>query len=710
MYNRRRNFNLRDDTTIFETMRMYQNLNGLFNPFHERLTKLFDFTVAELQWDKAVREALRAERRPANSYNLIRTILNVIFSVERDNRKKAKVSPRTGGDNQLAQVINHTLDYYLYHAGFNKAQKRVFMDKIVARLGCYHLGWKYNGTEDTLGQLFIESIDPREIMYEPNYNDPLWEDASYIMRKHQMSVEEILNRFALNDEEMQDEILREASLFFQQDDKKSKWISKRLKALFSSVYETAIGYSTTQDNLFKNYIQWWDPLTGKFDILELHEKRTERRLLVPDSTRNKVIDITEPYWSEYKEMTRKEPDGFRFDAEIIEKVKNRYSLDGDARVDLAPRRFVTVVIPAFQLKINEQAYPFESKYYVYIPDYCYDTHADPLKLQSVLDDLVDPQADFNKSKSLILELLGRYANKGWILDENAISGLEEDWSNNRIAPYRRVRSGYINMIKPEEGQTISPDLVRMPLELQQLMKVITNADDELRGQRAPNVSSGRHFIAKEQRQAKSFTLILENRDNAQKAVYELALDFIQHYVTTQTVIRITQDNEPKEITLNQSVFSIENNKIVERVINDVDAYKYDIEISDEPYSATAQEERYDKLSDLFNATAAINPKKADALLDIMVEAGNFPESQKILTKWQQLSQPNPQEQQLQQMAAQLQMIMSKLGIEGKKEEVKQKKLQNIEAVQRIKNNARNNALEIVNNKQRRNGKAIPQLN
>ena len=92
-----------------------------------------------------------------------------------------------------------------------------------------------------------------------------------------------------------------------------------------------------------------------------------------------------------------------------------------------------------------------------------------------------PQADFNKSKSLILELLGRYANKGWIMDENAISGVEEDWMNNRLAPYKRVRSGYINMIKPETGQTISPELVKLPMEMQALMKVITNADDEIRG-------------------------------------------------------------------------------------------------------------------------------------------------------------------------------------------------------------------------------------
>jgi hypothetical protein len=669
MSNKKRTFNLHDDQTLWDMMRLFNNVSSQFQPFYDEQTKLFDFTVAALQWDKQVRETLRSENRPANSYNLIRTILNVIFAVERDNRKKGKASPRTGGDNELALAVTQTLDYYLYHSGFKSAQKRVFMDTIIARMGVYHIGWEYNGSSDDRGMLFTKSIDPREIMAEPNYNDPLWMKSSFLFRKHSLSLEEILNTFALNDSEMQDEVMQEASLFFERDPKRTKWVSQKLKSLFSAVYETATGFSSTsQDTLFKNYLQWWDPQTGKFDVLELHEQRTERRLIVPENGGKRIVDITDVHNREYQQFNKKAPDGFSFDPEIINNVRKRYNLTGQAKVDLLPRKFQTAVIPTFNLKVSEQAYPIDSDYYVYIPQVCYDYHSDPLKVQSVMDDLVDPQSDFNKSKSLILELLGRYANKGWIMDENAISGLEEDWETNKIAPYRRVRAGYINMIKPEEGQTINPDLIRMPLEMQQLMKVITNADDEIRGQRSSDVKSGKHFIAKEERQAKSFTYILENRDNAQQALYSMALSFIQHYVTTQQVIRITSDigqANGKSLEINKSEWSIDQGHIQERVINDIDATKFDIEITDEPYSTTAQQDRYDKLGDLFNATVSVNQKKADALLDILVEVGNFPEAQKILAAWNQMEQPSPEQRQMQAVMQRVQMIMLKLGIEEK---------------------------------------------
>ena len=710
----RRTFSIRDEDTIFESMRLYSSLSGEFSESVTEMTELFDFTIASLQWDKQIRKMLRDERRPANSYNLIRTIMNVIFSIEFQNRRKGIAQPRTGGDNKLSQMVTETLYYFLYHANFPRVHKKVFMDTIVARRGVWYVGWDYS--QDPKGTLVLEACDPREFMFEPVYDDPLWNRAGFVMRKHSLSLEEIINQYALNDNEMQEAILQEAAVFFEREPgKRDKYISKKLKALFSAVYETATGYSNT-DNNFQNYLQWFDPNTGKFDVLELHEKRTERRLMVPDRDKRKLIDITEPY----QVLVEDKFDGIRFnDNEAITKIRETYGLQGEPRVEIENRRFVTATIPTFNLKVNEQPYPFESNYYTYIPQQCYDLHADPLKVQSVMDDLKDPQAHFNKAQSLKLELLGRYANKGWIMDENAISGLEDDWSSNRIAPYRRVRAGYINMIKPEEGQTISPDLIRDSVETQQLMQVISNAKEEIRGESGSEVSSGKHFIAKEAAQSKSFSYVLDNRDETQKAVLEMSLNFVQHFVKAERIIRITQDvKEPHELVLNQKQFYYDEQKqmIAQRISNDLDAVRYDIELSDEPYSASAQEIKYAKLSDAYNATLAVNPKKADLMLPIMLEAGNIPDYQKILRVWEEAEQPTEEQMQMQAMMQQLQQIMAKLGIEekqaevdGKREDVKSKKLKNLEAGQRINQNAKMNALGILPQQGKGNGKAPKEM-
>jgi len=711
MYQRKRNFSIRNDDLIYDIMREHQNLSGIFSPLVDRMTKLFDFTCAELQWDETVKNKIKSEGRPANSYNLIRTILNVIFSVELENRKQGIARPRTSGDTELAHILTKVLKYYMYHARFNKAQKIVFMDAVIAIFGVYYVGWDFRG-DDEVGKLVVEPCDPREFMFEPNFADTTWGNAGYVMRKHSMSVEEILNRYALNDSEMQEQIIEEAKQFYDQDGvSKDKFITRRLKALFSAVYETAMGFSSSNDNVYSNHLQWFDPRTGKFDVLEYHEQRTERKLMVMNNEETSLYDITDPYISMVKSRNDKFSfDGFRFDDnEAVQAVKEKYQLIKEPKIELVTRRYVTASVPSFRTIVNEKAYPFESDYYCYIPQYCYDLHADPLKSQSVMDDLLDPQSHFNKAQSLKLELLGRYLNKGWIMDENAIDGLEDDWTTQRIAPYRRVRAGYLNMIRPEEGQTISPDLVRDPIETQQLMKVISNADDEIRGQQGSDVKSGKHFIAKEQRQSKSFSYILDNRDHSQRAVYELAVSFIQHFVTTQKVYRITQDEIPEingveEVTVNQSRFGIDQNtgRIIETIVNDLDSVKFDIELSDEPYSLSAQEDRYRKLGDVFNAALEVDPRKADAMLPILVEESNTPSADKILKAWKALEAPNPQQVQMQQLMMQVQQIMAKLGVEEKQEEIKDKKLRNLETVQRMRHASKNSVLGMLQKPQMTN--------
>ncbi|MGA8264768.1 MAG: hypothetical protein WB779_10030, partial [Ignavibacteriaceae bacterium] len=312
------------------------------------------------------------------------------------------------------------------------------------------------------GSLYSEACDSREFTWEPYYNDILWEKSGALVRNSEMSLEDILNKYAIGDQEMISAIEAEAKVFFEADPQRGKWISRKLKALVSAAYQISTG-EMLSSSTFRNALQWWNPSNGRFNILEIHEKRTEKRLVIRESSQQKLIDVSDAYAAHYRQATDRQFSGYDYQPEIIDRVKKTYGLTGAPDVDLVPTKFLTTVIPAFMLKVNEQPYPFPSKYYSYIPQYCYDTHADPMKVQSVMDDLRDPQMDFNKAKSLILELLARYSNKGWIMDENAIDGVEEDWTTNRIAPYRRVRTGYIGQIKPEPAQTISPELIAMPI-------------------------------------------------------------------------------------------------------------------------------------------------------------------------------------------------------------------------------------------------------
>jgi hypothetical protein len=679
-----RTWKITNNDVLFDMLKTWNNMSTVFQPLHDEQTRNYNMTVSQLQWKPEWKAKLESEGRPANAYNLLRPVINAITSIELSNRKKLIAKPTSGGDGKLAEVITQVLLRLMHNTRFDWHRTRVLLDSIIAKFGVYYINWSYE--YDPEGELTISAIDPREIVFEMNFADPTWENSAYLYRKHQMGLEEILNTFALDDDEMQNEIITQAKTFFETDtDKRSKWISKRLKALFTAVYEINMhGTNQTQANSYLNssYLNWFDPSTGKFDVLELHEKRIERTLTVFDNNRQKNIDITEE---------SKDDKGIGFDNQKIAAIKKKHNIDGEPRSGLDTKKFITAVIPAFNIVANEQPYPFKLKSYVYVPNYCYDWHPEAFRAQSFVDDLIDPQSDYNKARSTKLELLQRYVNKGWIMEENAITGLEKDWETNSIAPYRRVRNGYLNKIKPEEQQTISADLIRETGEAPALIETISNTGGAIRGAVQSGEKSARHFQLRRQQEEKSFSYLFNNVEHSTKTVGEVSLAIIQNRCTTERIFRITQDvPEPYNLAVNQKQIGInpQTGSVESKIVNDITIGEYDIEIDSTPYTSTAKEIEFAKLGELFDATIKIDPQKADALLPLMVKAGDYPYADQILQAWGDLQptqqpgqdgqpQMSPQQQQIEQqqqlaqMEMQMKMIMAKLGIEEKKAQIEE---------------------------------------
>lgn len=680
-----RTWNFRDEDTMFDMMRYWTNLDQVFEKLNEDQTRAYDMTVSSSQWLSEWKQAYEQKGRPVASYNLLRQVVNVINAIELSNRKKTIAKPKSGGDTQLAEVVTQVMHHFFYRTKYDWHRTKVFNNSVIAKYGVYSLGWNYEN--DDLGELEIDDIDPRTIRFEPNYADPTWQKAGYIMRKHSLSFEEIINKFALNDMELQNAIIEEASIFYDREpDKRDRYLSKKLKQLFSAVYEVATGNSSSYGAMANKYLNWFDPLTLKFDVLELHEKRTERRLVVGDSKRNKEFDITDMV---------KEKDDFRFNNELIGQVKERYGFDGEPRTQLMTKKFVTAVVPAFRLKVNEQPYPYNMRGFVYIPQYCYDYHADPFKAQSVIDDLIDPQSTYNKAQSLKLELLWRYANNGWVMDANAIDGYEEDWESGRMAPFRRVRPGYMGQIKPEQHQVISADLIRETQELPVVMDRIANTSETIRGKQEKGVTSGKHFIAVRNQEEKSFSYMFSNVDNSAIAVAESAWNIIQWGCPVERIFRITTDEgQEQQLVVNQKQYGLdpETGQLIQKVKNDITIGEYDFEMDKTPYSSNAREIEFQKLAELFDAVVSVNPEKADAILPILVKAGDFPHAAEILEIWKNKEGGSPEQQQMQQLMMQVQQIMIKLGIAEKQEDVKGKALDNMKKQMELKQMAMDNIL------------------
>lgn len=694
MYKTKRNFSVRNDDLIFDMLRMWNSLSSVFDPLHDEMTRNYNMLVSKLQWKEEWRAELEAAGRSTFSYNLLRKVVNSLLGADLESRKQIVAKAKGAvSDPKMAQIVTQILLHFTDNTNFDWHKTRVMIDTIIAKFGVYNVGWSYE--DDPEGELYIKAIDPRRIRFELNYADPNWEETGYIFDKHQLSLEEILDKYALNDLEMQNILIEEAKVFFEEEyDKKKKWISRKLKSIFNAAFEVVTGTQRARDNNFSQFLNWWDPLTGKFDVLELHEKRTERRLLIaepiPGTDKFKHIDITDE--------TRAE-DGINFDRNKISFLKEQYKLKGEPKVDLDNVKFMTAVVPAFYAVVNEQPYPFKMKGFTYVPNFCYDYHPDPYLSQSVIDDLIDPQSDYNKARNMKLELLYRYVNSGWVMDENAIIGVEEDWETNRLAPYRRVRSGYMGLIKPEDHQTISADLIRETAEAPQLIEQISNVGPQMAGP-GEREKSGKLFRYRESTQIKSFSYLFSNRDNATTTVASRAWTIIQAMVQTSRLFRITVDDpelmteKEIEIAVNQKMFGFDpkSGMIIKKIKNDITIGDYDFSLGKANYNAYARELEFLFFSELFEAVSKVNPNKADAMLPYLVKIGGFPYADQVVQKWASMEGPDPQMQAFQDMMLKIQQIMAKLGIEEKKEDILGKQLDNAKKKEELKRMAKENIL------------------
>jgi len=657
-----------DEEKIFEVMRVYTNLSESFKGLHADMTSNYNMTVPKFMWDKDAKTKLEYEDRPASAYNLIRPVLRALSSLEITGRKKVVAKPESGNDVELAQVVTHLLNHFLYKANFDQHKTRAFLDAIIARYGMLYVGWNF--ADDPLGTLEIASIDPRRVMFEPDYADAQLVKCGYVLDRHPMSVEELINKYALKNNDLQDAIIRESKPFFFQDPtKRNRAISSKLKTLFSAVFEIVTDGDLSTDNsqLSSKYQNWFNPISGKFDTIEFHEKRTERRMTVYSPSLRRLVDITEGALDETKT---------KFDNEKIDIIKRKHELQGEPQVDLVNLKWITTIVPALRLKVLDKQYPIQTKYFMHIPVFCYDYHADLINAQSVMDDLKDPQSDYNKARSTKLELLQRYISKGWVLEEGAIDGYEEDWTSGNLAPFRRIRSGYWNKIRPEEMNTINPELIRETQELPELIQHISGANKSMIAEPSPEVKSGRQYNYMRNQSERSFGYIFQNVDNTVKAVASTSLAYIQKFVTAPRVFRITENDEPVDLAVNQKVVEVdEYGRIVQRIVNDVTIGKYDIEIDETPYGTTAREIEFVKFQDMFQVIMQLNPNLAVKLLPIYIKASNTGYRSEIM-KIIKGDNQNFQEMALRESEQRINELVQRLGLEKLNEEIKGQKIEN----------------------------------
>jgi hypothetical protein len=613
---------INSDSTFY-LYKAYSKLKKQFKEIHDTMQENYNMCITKTQIPKDFKEWLESKDRTAYAYNLIAPILKSISSMERGSRKKVIAIPRTEEDNVFVEKFNYVLDHYKDKGKFDYYITRAHLDAIIAMYSFVFQYWGYDPETDE-GKIFYTALNPMKAMFELNDTiDTSMSKCNYIMIESDLTVEEIIEMYALHNEELAKQIILQASNYIESRNISLKeFISENIRRIIDSAMDffSASGYSTEPNYNIQKDKSLFDSNTGRFKVVEIHERRRDKRLFIRNYDDYEKYDITDNV---------KDENG-RISNELIGRLRDtKFKNSSDPKPFMKTNNYIVANCPALEIMLQNDMYterlPNNNFALTMIP--AYDYSQDISKMQSVVSEIIDVQSDYNKSRNIIQDMLIRYIRKGYLVKENAIKEYMEDFEENKF--YKRVKGGQGpigDLIKEEEVPRVTPELIREGEESKHLMHVITNVTPSLEGRSEDSNQSGKKYIALREQSEKNLTMLFDNLNFSKIIIVENTAKLVQANVKEETVIRINED-----LTDNYSFFKI--NQIIPVInprgylaykkINDISKGNYDFKIANSPYGATAREREYAKEAEIFEIVMKLDAKLALKGLPLLLKSSDL---------------------------------------------------------------------------------------
>ena len=631
-----------DPETVSRILLMANALDQKYRPLNEERYRNYNMCISSLQWSAEDKKTLEEAGRPANSYNNISPIVRIISALERTNRKKLQVVGRTKDDQDTARIVNQLLDWSYDQTNYDISKSKCVVDAIIGRWGMMAQSYSYE--DDPEGRLVCERINPLRIQMDMDFSDLTLKDCRYMYDNQWLTVDEILETFAINDYEMAEEIIyKNKTIYMVQDpNKKKNLVSTIWERLQGSAGYLIKGKFQEAQNplLFNQQGTFYDSVTGRFRVIEAHERRVSRRCLLYSYLDGQTHDVTEYVVNDTE---------IGYDNDMLQAWREK--LGGpeglpEVRWDTKKIIWVTTVIPAFDMKIQDKPYAVQNGNFVYTPIFAYDLHPDIMQSQSIVDELIDPQSSYNKRRSTILEIITRFASLGYTQEEGATAGYEEEWENRSIGSMKTINKQYWGKVQPDQMPSIPPAIFQYENEDRQAMNDISGVRPENMGGQQESGQSGILFNSKVQQGELMLQYLFDNVEQANKTIGRNSLDLIQKYMTEERMIRITEDlGDPQWIVINQ--------RTIDGIKNDITKGKFDLVVSSQPYGRTAREMEYMRLLDMVKFTINAFPQAAPYLMPVLAQASDTPYRSDFIKA---LEQANGEADRAKQQAIQMQAI------------------------------------------------------
>jgi len=421
------------------------------------------------------------------------------------------------------------------------------------------------------------------------------------------------------------------------------------------------GFDQQVNDVRYGYSGNWYNGDGRFKVIDWYEKRMVPKIEITDLATGEERDISE----EIQKPEKSRNDSNWFDREKLIELKKQY-IEPKIIQSWDEIIWQTSVVPAMNLVLHDAPQKHQNKLFKFIPVMCYNFNPDVMETKSIMDHITDPVSSYNMRRNTLLTYVMRAAHGGWIAEQGAIAGFEDDFASNEIGGIKKVRDGALTKkaimeIKPGTY----PEALRLEAESEKEDIIqISGSTPNFRGQKQSNDESGILF---KNRVAQSDIMQEWISENAQASLVLVARNLQsigQRYLTMPRTLLILQDeSDPEWLQINEYYLN--------ELINDVSYGKYNIKISKSPYGQAAQEREFQIQLQMAEWLLKVRPEFVDP--KIIIEASPLKNKQKWLNFIQmaegnigqqmaQIKQQEEMQRQLQTKQTHLSLVQAAQGI------------------------------------------------
>lgn len=633
---------------MFETLKKKEKLQKAKKVFLDSVSKdsnwqseakrAFNFRDGLGQWSKEEKQIMEEEMRPALTFNLTKSSIDLIMGMNEDNKIRYRVSPTEPQDAFLSEVLNDIADWVYENYEFEDEESDALESAAISGRG--YLALDFLPDPKRFGEIIMSlvSVPVHEIHFDPAARRRNLDDASYICWDRWMPVEEFKMKYPHVKGKTLKEIVEFARSWGLEGTDETGQTPVDPFEIPVDIDSDDSDYDAPLD------LSYYDKSKQMVRVIHMEYWEVFDRYYIWNPEARMFEESPEKPTAESKALFLQEF-GEEMTVETVKDKKVKWMhFTGD-----------------HILYDDDSPLPFDG--FSIVPLFAFtDVSRRTMNHFGIVRGMIDPQREINKRWSQALNMLNNQVQPGVFAEVDAfVDEMQAKQSMKEAGGITYLNAGALTAKKVMERNL--PTFPNAPMQMEQyaqdILRKITGINPDLLGQDRGRQEPGVVIRLRQQQGVTLLKPLFRNLNNMKKGIFHRLLSIICAYMPDEQILRILGQTERYQIDKKTGVI-VDQESGLQAELRNVRDLEYNLKSEESPGNMSKRMLELQALMEMMQAGFQVDPNQ-------IIEKLELPESEK--QRWLQYIQGQQeavQQQQQEQMAAQMQIEQGKIKVQEDK--------------------------------------------